>query len=853
MWPRPDLPADSDHLERNLRPAMAKKPKHKLTYFRRFGWKLLLLSLIIVGTAAYFIRDWFDPYQFIVLENVQEEVYEFRTYHDFDGDGLSECIEVENFRPDKNLIWVKSWNGGIVDQANYWEAVQGGGLMFADVTGDGYEEIIAFTQKDDSLYLYVHDLITKQPIITRHFLFCAEEPLTPHSRWVDILPGCVGDNAVYQHKVILFAARAFFAGKPRTVYAFDLNTGTLIHQFETHSALAQIFPYDLTGDGVDEIIVTGLAYGNIHYPAAYRDDKCWLFVLDQKLNPVFPPLGFSEYPSEFACLPVEYHAENYILAAPDYQGEKNLYDYLYLIDAQGRIHLRTKSPYSGFHELYPVASSRKNPTEIYCGKGGNQLVKLNENLESVLQVSTPFDKIRPLSTKDVKDINGDGREDILCVSENWLLLYDDRLDLMARFPIPNPRIRTTFREMGKGGPAEIGLSSEGRFYRLSLSPNKMYSYLPLLLAGLTGVIFVLLAASQRIYSLTANRNRMLKHLHDDSSEGVLVVDSQCFTIFANSKFAHLLGLEHPLRKGDNAVSILNHPRIVEIIKLSIANKTRVDDKVATSDDESGFEGDVSVQPYRYMFKRRFNYLITVRPASTPSHSDQIRFWSKGVLKMAHDIKTPLSTVALNLKVLQTRLEKIQLSETERCDLSDDIGMMRTELDRIQSVTRNFLKFSNLDKPHLQAFDIKAVTDEAIHRFRPYVNAEFNIEVSIDNDIKPAWGDPQQIEMVFTILIENALAATEGKGSVNIHVSLVQLLTQFFSETLEIEVADTGHGIKEEDKKRIFEPYFSTKPEGTGMGLAIAKKIVQDNGGSIEVYSKPDFGTVFRFSLPVSKE
>jgi nitrogen-specific signal transduction histidine kinase len=832
---------------------MTNEPKPKLSYFRSLGWKLLLFSLIASLGVAYLFRDRSDPYQFIVLENVQEEIYEFKTYHDFDGDGLSECIEVKNFRPDKNLIWVKSWNGGYVDQANYWEAVQGGGLMFADVTSDGYEELIAFTQKDDSLFLYVHDLISKRPIISRHFLFCAEEPLTPHSRNVDIMPACVADNAIYQHKVILFAARAFFAGKPRTVYAFDLNTRTLIHQFETHSALAQIFPYDLTGDGVDEIIVSGVAYGNIHYPAAYRDDKCWLFVLDQSLKPVFPPLGFSEYPSEFVCLPVEAHAQKYLLAAPDYQGEKNLYDYLYLIDAQGRIHLRTKSPYAGVHEIGPVVSLRKNPTEIYCGKGDNQLVKMNERLEPVLQASTPFDKIRPLSAKDVKDIDGDGREDILCLSENWLLLYDDRLNLMARFPIPNPRIRTTFREMGRGAPVEIGLSANGRFYRLSLSPNKLYSYLPLLLAGLTGILYALLVASQRIYTHTANRNRMLRHLRDDSSEGVLAIDSQCFAIFANNRFAQLLNLQHPLRKGDHAVSVLNHPRIAEMIRQGISTKRRVDDKVANSVDESGFEGEVSVQPYRYMFKRGFNFLITLRPASMLSHADQIRSWSKGVQKMAHDIKTPLSTVALNLKVLQTRLEKIQLSEAERDDLSDDMGMMRTELDRIQSVTRNFLKFSNLDKPHLQAVDIKAVIEEATRRFQAYVSAEFNIDVFIDDDVKPGWGDPQQLEMVFTILIENALAATQGKGSVNIHVSLVQLLTPSISEYLEIEVADTGHGIKEEDRDRIFEPYFSTKPEGTGMGLAIARKIIQDNGGSIEVYSKPDFGTVFRFSVPVVKE
>jgi two-component system nitrogen regulation sensor histidine kinase NtrY len=829
---------------------MANEGRTKFSFFRDLGWKLLLLSLILVGGAAYLLKEMFYPYQFTVLENAREDVDGFRTYHDFDGDGLSECIEVKNHEPDRHFIHVKSWNGGIVDQANYYERIDVGGLMFADVTGDAYHEIIAFTQKADSLYVYVHDLVSKQAVITRRFLFCVEEPLTPHYRQVDCMPACVADTTVYRHKVILFAARSYAALRPRTVFAFDLDSQTIIRQFETRSALTQIFSYDLTGDGVDEIVVAGVAYGNVHYPAQYRDDKCWLFVLDQRLNPLFPPLSFSEYPSGFLCLPVEAHSEKYILVAPDYLGEKNLYDYLYLINGQGKVHLRVKNPYAGVHESYPVVSDRKNPTEIYGGKGDNQLIKLNERLETVQQESTPFDRIRAVSAKD---LNADGREELLCVSENYLLLYDDSFGLMAKFPIPTSQIRTSFREMGKGNPLEIGLSVDGQFYRLSVSPNKVYSYFPLVLAGLTVVVFVLLAASHRVLSLTANRNRMLRYLHYDSSEGVLVVDNRCFIIFANSKVAQLLNLHHPPARGENAVSILHHARIVQLLKKSIADKERVDDKVMLGDDESGFEGEISVQPYRYFFKRAFNYLVVIRSASIPSHSDQIHSWSKAVQKMAHDIKTPLSTVSLNLRVLQTRLEKIHLSETEHRDLSDDITMMRTELDNIQSVTRNFLKFSNLDKPHFQAFGIQTVIEQATRRFQPYVNADFSIEVSIDNDVKPVWADPQQIEMVFTILLENALAAMQGKGSINIQVSLVQFLDAPFSESLEIEVADTGHGIGDEDHKRIFEPYFSTKPEGTGMGLAIAKKIIQDNGGFIEVHSKPQFGAVFRFSVPVIKE
>ncbi|HEY7751014.1 MAG TPA: HAMP domain-containing sensor histidine kinase, partial [Ignavibacteriaceae bacterium] len=291
----------------------------------------------------------------------------------------------------------------------------------------------------------------------------------------------------------------------------------------------------------------------------------------------------------------------------------------------------------------------------------------------------------------------------------------------------------------------------------------------------------------------------------------------------------------------------------EIITRSRNNREQIDEKILISDSESEFECEISVQPIKYPFKKGFTYLLIIKPVNMQSHSDKIHTWSRAVQKMAHDIKTPLSTVSLNLKVLQSRLGKIQLSEREQNELSDDIKMMRTELDNIQSMTKNFLKFSNLDKPHLQAFSICTSIEEVKGRFQSYINEDLRIEITIDKDVKPVWADPQQVEMVFTILIENALAAMQGEGLININVSSVQYLEEIFSESLEIEVTDTGPGIKEEDRQRIFEPYYSTKSEGTGMGLAIAKKIIEDNGGTIEVHSKPGFGAAFRFSLPVLKE
>ncbi len=828
--------------------------KSKFYFFRNFGWKLLILSLVIAGGAAYLLRESFYPYEFDIVETISGELDHEIAYHDFDHDGFSEMMEIRNYAANRYNILVTNWNGGTIDQANYWEPITHHGLMFADITGDGFDEILGFSQENDTLYFYLHDLITKTALIKRLVIDCVKEPLSS-DRAAGFFPVCIADSNIYKSKVFIFVARTHNALSPRTVYALDLDNRKIIAEFKTKSNFIDAFPYDLNSDGSDEIIAYGYASGNVHYPTEYKDDKCWLFVLNQKLEPVFQPLSFSQYPSYLYCLPIEIYSDRYILVLPEYTGDKNLENSIYLINSEGKIHLKAKNPFEhnvlSYIGYNPLVNMQKNPSEIYGWRYKNHVLKVDHNLEIIKNTSIPYEEPRP---KFVKDINADGDEEIIYVSKNHLLVFNSQLKLLAKFPNPHNVGNISFKENGPKKPLEIGFQLPDQYYRLKLIENYLSSYLPLIFAGFTGLVFLFLMSTYQLSNKIVTRSRIFKFLRFDSSDGVLIVDHKCLIVFFNNRFAKILNLNPPPKKGEEADSILNHhPQIAEILKKSRETGEPVNQKVLLSDKESGVECEITVQPYKYLFKKELKYLVIIKSANIQSQSDKIHTWSRAVQKMAHDIKTPLSTVSLNLKVLQTRLEKIRLSETEHNELYDDIKMMRTELDNIQAMTKNFLKFSNLDKPHFQAFSINTIIEEAKSKFHPYINADLSIEVSIDKDIKPVWADPQQIEMVFAILMENALAAIQGKGLISVTVSSVQYLENIFLESLEIEVADTGPGIKEEDKKKIFEPYYSTKSEGTGMGLAIAKKIIEDNGGSIEVHSKPKFGAVFRFSLPVMKE
>jgi len=216
--------------------------------------------------------------------------------------------------------------------------------------------------------------------------------------------------------------------------------------------------------------------------------------------------------------------------------------------------------------------------------------------------------------------------------------------------------------------------------------------------------------------------------------------------------------------------------------------------------------------------------------------------------MAHDIKTPLSAIQLSLQTLQMKLSDISPQSLKK--LENDFSLINKELKRVKEMTKNFLKFTNLEKPNLQYIAIKQIIAHAVKQFKNYFNHRLKLQLDMDPDITHIWADPAQLQMVFQILIENAIDAMQGQGHILISTSLAQYWGKNFKKYLEIEFADNGPGIEPELLEKVFDPFFSTKAEGTGMGLPIAKKIIEDHGGNISITSRENFATVIRITLPI---
>jgi len=178
-----------------------------------------------------------------------------------------------------------------------------------------------------------------------------------------------------------------------------------------------------------------------------------------------------------------------------------------------------------------------------------------------------------------------------------------------------------------------------------------------------------------------------------------------------------------------------------------------------------------------------------------------------------------------------------------------VQIVLRESDRLNQIVKDFLEYARPAPLHPLPVNVGDVLDEVLllleHRALP---PDLKIAREYDGTVT-ALVDPQQFRQAIWNLSINAIEAMPDGGELRIGAGLV---TQRKTRKLEVWVGDTGSGIDPESLPHIFEPFFSTKPEGSGIGLALVHRVIQDHGGDIEVRSEPGVGTTFTLQLPLAE-
>jgi signal transduction histidine kinase len=226
-----------------------------------------------------------------------------------------------------------------------------------------------------------------------------------------------------------------------------------------------------------------------------------------------------------------------------------------------------------------------------------------------------------------------------------------------------------------------------------------------------------------------------------------------------------------------------------------------------------------------------------------------RLSSLGLLTagLAHEIRNPLVAIRTFTQLLPERYDDAEFREGFQ-------GLALKEVDRICGLINDLLSFARPSKPNVALENVNDVVDNIVRILETQAKEKGTAIMREFNDSLPkVWIDREQMKQVFMNLILNAIQAMKEGGSISIATRAISRIgTEPSGEFVQVEVRDTGIGIPEENLQHIFDPFFTSKDEGSGLGLAVSHQIVQEHGGFVTVESTVGKGTSFFVHVPVGK-
>jgi PAS domain S-box-containing protein len=238
-----------------------------------------------------------------------------------------------------------------------------------------------------------------------------------------------------------------------------------------------------------------------------------------------------------------------------------------------------------------------------------------------------------------------------------------------------------------------------------------------------------------------------------------------------------------------------------------------------------------------------DYALVIDDVTQLLQAQRDAAWGEVARRLAHEIKNPLTPIQLSAERLQHKLAA-QLPDNERRVLMRATETIVNQVGAMKELVDAFSQYARLPAPRIERVDLNALLKEVLVLYEhPPVP-----QASLEPALPPVAGDPALLRQVLHNLIKNAQEALADSPAPTIHVG-----TQRVADTAMLCVRDNGPGFPDHLRARLFEPYATTKPKGTGLGLAVVKKIVEEHHGSIDVRNLEQGGAVVCVSLPLLEQ
>lgn len=747
------------------------------------------------------------------------------------------------------------WGVSCTDMAGgarwqYWSKQRTEVEGAADLDNDGELEVIARERAGDTAFLLVFGKDGK--LIERIKVLWGND--RDHSGEWDGnfgFKGAVDLNGDGKKELLLSAGTSFDL-EPRGVFVLDPSSGSQLWNYWVGFYPNDIKYDDLDADGDLEIVIGGASPANGSEIVNKTDDiHTYVVVLDNQGQLIWmQQIGgaFSATRTEIADFDEDGKKEIAVIETTenaDFEGR----DRVIIFDGATGKKKRQIAEGQAYRGSLLCDINNDSIPEIITGNTDGIVRAYDGNLREVAS----FKYKGEIEVCEAGDLDAGWPKIIAASLDGKLHILNHNLK-----PVGSYEAREGYRVGGhivtdKGNVKRILMyfvQPSGEVEYSLLGIGKKLSRQTILLLIFILLVLALLVVGGVIIPILSRRNKVFRNSLDKSTSGIILLSTKGQVKVINNTAREILELKNGISPDRLFNKLHIGPQTKEIQKVILESICLEEQRrVSVTIEQETKERLVEVQTFKTGTKL---WLVSLSDITEQEYGRRVATLMPVAQQLAHGIKNPLN----NIKLALQRLQKFITTSKEKQDEASRYSTMASEeAERLIKLTNGFMRFTKLDPPEFKPTSLKGIIEEVVNRFRQMLSGDVDIKVDCEETLPKLMLDAAQMSIVIDYLVDNAIAAVGAKGQISINASLRERVEDDSGKTkeAEIRVRDTGTGIPEKYKERIFEPYFSLKEGGTGLGLCMAKKIVENHGGVIFFESSKGKGTTFIIRLPLVKE